>query len=192
MNSAERYAKQRTMQEAILTYYDKLSDKPDYLQYEDYSNVDDEIKKKFRRGTAPVPRTTQTDLTPFKERFGYELPYEIQDYINLFWHSYICGFIDDKNYTEEYSDGIVLFEVIKYKNEKDDDVICHEHGLMDLSEKWGKNYDGKFIPVGWTGYCAADILYEVKTGKIFCANFEGDGVFQIADSLAQLISKLEP
>lgn len=192
MEAAFRQAQRKAMEEAILTYYDKLRDKPDYLQYEDYSNVDDEIKKKFRRGTAPVPRSTQTDFTAFRERFGYELPYEIQNYINLFWHSYISGFIDE---LKDWREAVVLFDVIKYKNENDNDVVYHKFGIIELAESWETEnfpHKGKYIPVGWTGYCGSDILYEIETGKMFCRDFLGNGVIEIADSLPQLISKLEP
>lgn len=190
MKLIERCVQKSAMKKAILEYYQKVQNLDyNYCQYEDYSNVDDEIKAQFQHGKAPVRRNTKTDFKVFKDHFGYELPQEIQDYINLFWHSYIVGFIDGiESYTDEAID---LFQVIKYKNENDNDMLYHECGIMYLAEhreKYEKDTD-KYIPVGWTDYYGSDILYEVKTGKIFC-DFYKEKV-QIADSLTQLIIKLK-
>lgn len=117
---------------AFKSYYEKLISKPDYFQNEDYSNVDVNIRACFRNGTAPVKRNSRTDFGIFREKYGYDMPSEIQEYINLYWHSYISGF---NHKMKQYSDeAVILFQVLKYQGENDNDVLYHKFGLLELSD----------------------------------------------------------
>lgn len=178
---------------AFKSYYERLISKPYYFQNEDYSNVDVNIRACFRNGTVPVKRTSGTDFSIFREKYGYDLPSEIQEYINLYWHSYISGF---NHKMKQYSDeAIILFQVLKYQGENDNDVLYHRCGLLELSDQWIK-YGGdihRFIPVGWTGYSGGDILYNTETSQIHITDLDENIIEDaIADSLSDLIKYLVP
>lgn len=181
------------MQKAFSSYYGKLASKPHYFKNEDYSNVDVNIKACFRNGILPVKRDSETDFSVFREKYGYSVPKEIQEYINLYWHGYICGFIQKMRlYSDE---AVILFPVLKYQGENDNDVLYHRFGLLDLSDQWTK-YGGdihKYIPVGWTGYSGGDVLYNIETSQIHITDLDENIIDNpIADSLSDLIKCLMP
>lgn len=181
------------MLNAFSSYYEKLVSKPDYFQNSDFRNTDTYIKKHFRNGILPVKRDSETDFSVFRKKYGYSLPIEIQEYINLYWHGYICG---RSTKMQQYSDEvIILFSVLKYQGENDNDVLYHKFGLLDLADQWvkyGGNID-KFIPVGWTGYSGGDILYNTETFNIHITDLDENIIKDpIADSLCDLIKHLVP
>lgn len=178
---------------AFKSYYEKLISKSDYFQNENYNNVDINIKAHFRNGIFPVKRNSETDFSVFREKYGYTLPEEIQEYINLYWHGYICGFSEKMRlYSDE---AVILFPVLKYQGENDNDVLYHKFGLLELSDQWTK-YGGnihKFIPVGWTGYSGSEVLYNTETLSIHITDLDGNIIEDpIADSLSDLIRCLVP
>lgn len=54
------------------------------------------LKKGIDKGVFLVKRKDETDLSVFEEKYGYTLPTEINDYINLFWHPCIRGYCNTK------------------------------------------------------------------------------------------------
>lgn len=181
------------MLNAFSSYYGKLASRPDYFQNSDFSNTDTYIKNHFRNGTLPVKRDSETDFSVFRKKYGYSLPIEIQEYINLYWHGYICG---RSAKMQQYSDeSIILFSVLKYQGENDNDVLYHRFGLIELSDLWIK-YGGdihKFIPVGCTGYSGSEVLYNTETFNIHITDLDGNIIEDpIADSLSDLIKCLVP
>ena len=85
-----------------------------------------------------VPRTAKTDTVPFRERFGFRLPDDIADYINLFWHTSIYGAYDCFKQIEngdgyyKFDEELVLFPVLKHNGGSDDDVLFQESGVSSL------------------------------------------------------------
>lgn len=148
-----------------------------------------------------VPRTAQTNFAPFRERFGFELPDDIKDYINLFWHPYISGAYDCYKQNEEggyyqFDEGPVLFSVLKHIGESDDDVLLHKYGVYDLTAELYDDYEEcsevkEYISIGWTGYAAHAVLYRIATGEIYLQSWREDRVADdkpIAGSFAELIN----
>ena len=180
------------MRRAILSDYERLKNYPDYFQNEDYSQVDKFIKNKFNKGITPIERTSKTNVDIFYKKYGYDLPKEIQYYINIFWHSYISGFNKEM---QKYSDeAITLFQVLKYQNESDDEVIYHKCGLMYMADDFIECSGDiqKFIPIGWTGCSGGYVLYEVNTSKIYITDLDDNLIkTPIAGNLAELIGELE-
>ncbi|MCH5268102.1 MAG: hypothetical protein J1E62_07135 [Lachnospiraceae bacterium] len=174
------------MYKTITDYFKK---RPIYN--EKFSDVCSEIKDKFNEGSKPVLRESKTSTALFEKEFGYKLPDEIDEYINLFWHAYIYG------YCLNAPECIVLFSVLKKEGDSDNDILFYSDGLITISHEWEEIGDiQKYIPIGWLGYSGAWVLYEVKSGKIFLEDVDSgiDGVIgeqPIADSLCELISKLE-
>lgn len=175
------------MENAIKHYFEKLKEYPHYYQNEDFSGISNEIKKEFRGGMIPVRRKDKTNVSLFEKEFGYQLPIEIVDYINIFWHPWIMGRFN----TQE---SIVLFSVLKKEGDSSDDVLFYENGLMTIAEEWKETGDiQKYIPVGWLGYSGTYVLYEVKSNNIFLENADIDGEIEdkpIAGSLKELINNL--
>lgn len=177
------------MRKAIENYYKKLKKYPDYYIDEDFSEVSREIRKKFKYGIIPIKRTDRTDISIFKKVYGYDLPDEIDSYINLFWHSYICGFAG----THEY---IILFQVLKKEGDDSNDVLFYKQGLMELAEHWSKIGDiQRYIPIGWLDYSGSYVVYEVKTGNIYVEDLDANeaGVLEdkpVAGSLKELINNM--
>ena len=107
------------MKKALMSYSKKAKEQPDFF-IRCQSDLEDavpelvaEIKEKFL-----VPRTAKTDTEPFRERFGFRLPDDIVDYINLFWHMSIYGAYDCFKQIEngdgyyKFDEGLVLFPVL--------------------------------------------------------------------------------
>ena len=94
------------MRETIQNYFEKTKQYPNYYSNEDFSIICDDIKKEIDAGVFFVKRKDETDLSVFEEKYGYTLPTEINDYINLFWHPCIRGYCNTK-------ESIVLFSVLK-------------------------------------------------------------------------------
>lgn len=184
------------MKNAIISYYQKLriahTISNDYLSEEAKSKADEDVIAKLEGGTVPLVRNSKTDFKLFEERYGYALPNEIREYIDLFQHGYIWGF---NRKMRKYSDeGIILFEVVKYSGESDEELLYHKHGLFHLADFYVK-YGGdikRFIPIGWTGYSGGDVLYEVDTSKIYITDLDENLIEDpIANSLAELITDFE-
>lgn len=157
-----------------------------------------EIQKRFL-----VPRTAQTNFAPFREKFGFELPDDIKDYINLFWHPHIAGAFDcykqdEKGGYYKFDEGPVLFSVLKHIGETDDDVLFQKYGVYDLTAELYEDYEEcpevrEYISIGWTGYAAHAVLYKTATGEIYLQSWREDRVADdkpIAGSLSELINKI--
>lgn len=177
------------MKMAIKSYYNRMKKYPNYYENEDFSEISIEIKKKFKKGTIPIERNDKTDVSLFKKAFGYDLPDEIEGYINLFWHSYISGYLGNR-------ECIVLFPVLKKEGDSSNDILFYKNSLMPMAEEWSEMGDiQKYIPVGWLGYSGAYVLYEVKTNKIYLEDItaDTDGEIEnipIASCLKELIENM--
>ena len=112
------------MRGTIQNYFEKTKQYPNYYTNEDFSNIFNDIKKEIDEGVFLVKREDKTDLSVFEEKYGYTLPTEINDYINLFWHPCIRGYCNTKEWEEMgdikkfipigwlgYSGRYVLYEV---------------------------------------------------------------------------------
>ncbi len=172
------------MKTAIKNYFDKLKVYPNYYRNEDFSKISSEIKNKFVGGIVPIERQDKTNIEIFKEEFGYELPMEIADYINIFWHPYISGYLTTK-------EAIILFSVLKKEGDTGDDILFYENNLISMARQWAEiGCIEKYIPIGWLAYSGSYVLYEVKSSKIFIENIDVDGEVEnesIANSLRELI-----
>lgn len=176
------------MRAAIKSYFEKLQKYPDYYENEDFHEISDEIKGRFRKGIIPIERKTETDVLLFAKEFGYSLPEEIAEYINIFWHPWISGYGCDP-------ECIVLFSVLKKQGDSDDDILYYINSLIPLAKEWAENGDIHcYIPIGWLGYSGSYVLYETQTGKIFLEDRDVEGKVEdkpIANSLRDLIMKLD-
>ena len=176
------------MIEAILSYAAKADNNPNYCNtFEfDFQKINSNIRKQMENGDFFLRRTTITNFKIFEETFGYKLPPDIGDLINLFWHPYIYGYY-------KIHECIILFSCHQHKTETDDDVLRQKDGIIDIATTWRDTYDGditRYLPIGWTGYSGKYILYELSTGRIFCEDFDNDGEPEkepIADSVKELI-----
>lgn len=176
------------MKKAIQKYFEKLKDYPLYYVNEDFSDVSSEIKREFDKGTYLIERTTKTDISIFEKEFGYELPKEIKEYINLFWHPCISGYYNTR-------EAVVLFPVLKKEGNSGNDLLFYKNGLIAMAENWSKiGGSNEFIPIGWLGHSGSYVLYDVKSNKIFLENTDIDGqaeIEPIANSLKELIDNLQ-
>lgn len=176
------------MKRAIRNYFSKLEKYPDYYKNEDFSKISKEIKSNFVGGIVPVERKDRTNVDLFRKEFGYELPIEIENYINMFWHPHISGYFTT-------TDTIILFCVLKKEGDSADDILFYENNLITMARQWAEMGDiEKYIPIGWLAYSGTYILYEVKSNKIFIEDMDIDGEVQqepIADSLKELISNMD-
>ena len=76
-------------------------------------------------------------MSVFEEKYGYTLPTEINDYINLFWHPCIRGYCNTKEF-------IVLFSVLKKEGDSSDDILFYENSLISMAKDWEKmDIDGE-------------------------------------------------
>lgn len=91
--------------------------------------IPDGIKKEIDKGVFLVERKDETDLSVFEEKYGYTLPTEINDYINLFWHPCIRGYCNTK-------ESIVLFSVLKKEGDSSDDILFYENSLISMAKDW--------------------------------------------------------
>ena len=175
------------MRETIQNYFEKTKQYPNYYSNEDFSTICDGIKKEIDKGVFLVKRKDETDLSVFEEKYGYTLPTEINDYINLFWHPCIRGYCNTK-------ESIVLFSVLKKEGDSSDDILFYENSLISMAKDWEKMGDiKKFIPIGWLGYSGEYVLYEVSSHNIFLENMDIDGEVEdkpIANSLKELINNM--
>lgn len=180
------------MKKAIENYYQIIRETiPDYFENdrELHSKVREDIAFKMCNGYFPVKRTEKTNVSIFKARFGYELPEEIEQYINIFWHTYISGFCHSK-------ECIILFPVLPLEGDGVNELLFYNNGIMCLAEQWSKIGDiSKYIPIGWLDYTGSWVLYEIKTKNIFLedALADKDGILEknpIAQSLKELITKI--
>ena len=140
-----------------------------------------------------------------------ELPDDIKDYINLYWHSYIEGAYDCYKQDEngeyyKFDEGPILFPVLKHNHETDDDVLFQKNGVYNLTEQLYENckkehpgcYDitdevKEYICIGWTGYAAHAVLYKIATGEIYLESWREDRLADdkpIAGSLSELINNI--
>ena len=184
--------------------------RPNYYNPGKYEGVVSELKTEFQRSIL-VPRTTKTNLEPFRSTFGFELPDDIKDYINLYWHSYIEGAYDCYKQDEngeyyKFDEGQILFPVLKHNRETDDDVLFQKNGVYDLTEQLYKNCKKEhycceditkkvkeYICIGWTGYAAHAVLYKIATGEIYLESWREDRLADdkpIAGSLSELINNI--
>ena len=176
------------MKTAIHNYFQKLKSYPNYFANEDFSKICNEIKRELDAGVFLVERMKETDISIFEKEFGYQLPIEIERYINLFWHPCISGYCK----TEE---AIVLFSVLKKTGDLVDDILFYKNSLITMSKEWEKFGDiQKFIPIGWLSYSGRYVLYEVSSNYIFLENIDIDGEVEdkpIANSLKELINSMD-
>ena len=72
------------MRKEITKYFEKNNKSFSYYyDSEDFSNLDKDIKCFFKRyGILPKERKDKTDISLFKEEFGYQLTDEIAKYIS--------------------------------------------------------------------------------------------------------------
>ena len=104
------------MKEALLNYRQKALKLGQFWMPDEFHDVIPEMAEELKRNFL-IPRTTKTDFSPFRDRFGYELPDEIKEYMSLYWHSYVTGVYDCMQQNEtgyyKFDDSIVLFSVMK-------------------------------------------------------------------------------
>lgn len=117
------------MRRAIQNYFEKTKQYPNYFTNEDFSNICDDIKKEIDKGVFLIKRKYETDLSVFEEKYGYTLPTEISDYINLFWHHCISGYCNTK-------ESIVLFSVLKKEGDSSDEILFYENSLISMAKDW--------------------------------------------------------
>lgn len=182
------------MKSTIENYYKRVRvEAPDLFrnEFKLHSRVSRDISMDFGNGCYPVLRTDKTDFEPFMAEFDFELPDEIKDYVSIFWHTYISGYI------KEYRLGdLVLFPVLKFENDSANDVLFGESGVIELTKRWYNISDEKgYVAIGWLGYSGGYILYNVKTHEIYLEDTgaDVDGLVEkkpIAGSLKELINKL--
>lgn len=169
-------------------YFEKMKEYPDHYANEDFSAICKDIKEEIDAGIFLVERKDKTDLSVFEKEYGYALPTEIEEYINLFWHPCISGYCNTK-------ESIVLFSVLKKAGDTSDDILFYENSLITMSKEWRKIGDvQKFIPIGWLGYSGGYVLYEVSSHNIFLENMDIDGEIEekaIANSLKELIDNMD-
>lgn len=125
------------MRETIQNYFEKTKQYPNYYSNEDFSTICDDIKKEIDAGVFLVKRKDETDLSVFEEKYGYTLPTEINDYINLFWHPCIRGYCNTK-------ESIVLFSFLKKEGDSSDEILFYENSLISMAKDWEKmDIDGE-------------------------------------------------
>lgn len=199
------------MKDALLYHRQKvLARKGGFFNPSEYEGVVPELLPALQTDFL-VPRTTKTDLSRFREHFGFDLPADLADYINLYWHSYICGAYDCMKQSEdgswyEFDEGPVLFSVLRHAGETDDDVLFQKYGIINLTDElYEESAEAvqcdhappelmqearEFISIGWTGYAAHAVLYHIRTGEIYLGSWRTDRVADdkpIAHSLSELI-----
>ena len=175
------------MEKAILNYSLKAKDNPDYCDFVDFESMNPDIKRQIKNGEYFTRRNVPVDFTVFENTFGYKLPDDVGDLINLFQHPYIYGFYNNVH------ECIILFSCHKHKSEKDDDIMLQKDGIIDLGISWRDVFGGDithYLPIGWKAYSGSYILYELGTGRIFEEDFDEEGKPEkepFADSLKELI-----
>lgn len=178
------------MKQAIVNYFKRLEQYPNYYKNSNFADVSVDIKTSFCHGIKPIERKVASDVSYFEKTYGYKLPQEICSYINDFWHPYVMGYC-------ESSECIVLFSVLKKEGDSNDDILFYEDGLMTMAKEWNEIGDvQKFIPIGWLGYSGGYVLYEVKTQNIFLEDMDADNDGEIADkpiasSMKELINSMK-
>lgn len=181
------------MKNAIEKYYKKLRENTIGYFSQDaemHNKVSRDIASQFCDGYYPVERMEKTDLSLYSNEFGYELPNEIQEYINIYWHTYISGYCCSR-------ECIVLFPVLKMEDDNCNDILYYHNGIIYLARQWMKIGDiRKHIPIGWLNYSGSFVLYEISSHKIYLEDIAAnkDGVLEkeaIADNLVQLINNLK-
>lgn len=190
------------MKDALLNYCKKTIVNSVQNGFRQFDGVVPELKNEIQKSFL-VPRTTRTNLAPFREKFGFELPDDIKDYINLFWHPYIAGAYDCYKQNEQggyykFDEGPVLFSVMKHIGETDDDVLFQEYGVYALTAELYEDYEEcsevkEYICIGWTGYAAHAVLYKIASGEIYLQSWREGKVADdkpIAGSLSELINKI--
>ena len=190
------------MKNALMNYSNKAIAHSAFGSPREYEGVVPELAAEIQKSFL-VPRTTLTNFAPFRERFGFELPDDIKDYINLFWHPYIDGAYDCYKQNEEggyykFGEGPILFSVLKHIGKTDDDVLFQKYGVFDLTAELYEDYGEcsevkEYISIGWTGYAAHAVLYKIATGEIYLQSWREDRVADdkpIASSLPELINKI--
>lgn len=203
------------MKNALMRFSKKALEIPDFFTkcQSDLENAIPELITEIKKNFL-VSRTTKTDLEPFREKFGIELPEDIKEYINLYWHTYIFGIFDCYKQNDsgdgyyKFDEGFVLFPVVKHKGETDDDVLFQKNGVYELTEELYTDYENDeddpfhdllvkevkdYLCIGWTEYSAFKILYKVSTGEIYLESMVENRVADdkpIANSLSEFISKL--
>lgn len=154
----------------------------------EYKNADLQRYKEIDEGVFLIERKDETDLSVFEEKYGYTLPTEINEYINLFWHPCISGYYNTK-------ESIVLFSVLKKEGDSNDNILFYKNSLISMAKDWEEIGDiKKFIPIGWLSYSGGYVLYEVSSHNIFLENMDIDGEVEdkpIANSLKELINNID-
>lgn len=178
------------MRKAILNYYNKLKEYPQYYCNESFDEISKDIKDKFKQGIVPIERKDNTNVSLFETEFGSKLPDEIEKYINIFWHPCISGYLFD-------SECIILFSVLKKEGDSVDNILYYKNNLITMSNDWRDIGDiHSYIPIGWLGYSGTYVLYEIRSGRIFLEDRHSDvdGKIEqepIAHSMCELINRLE-
>ena len=181
-----------TLKDTIDTYIQKI--KLHDIKYSSmipYSKISADIKDEFSRGNFFLKKTEYTDTSLFKKEFGYELPQDLQEYLNLYWHPGIFGW-------DKFYECIVLDAVLKYENESADDVFTGTHGLIYHAKKWRDLFGGninEYLPIGILVSPESYVLYEIKTGRIFMEDADNEGKPEkepFENSLKELIQHLQP
>lgn len=173
---------------SIQKYFERIEKYPNFYDNENFDLICNEIKQKFDKRVFLVERKEKTDLTIFEKEFGYKMPTEIEEYINVFWHPCISGYCN----TEE---AIVLFSVLKNEGDSSDDILFYKNSLFTMCKEWERIGDiKKLIPIGWLGYSGGYVLYEISSHDIFVENMDIDGEVEdkpIAHSLKELINGMD-
>ncbi len=181
------------MKNTIEDYYKRVREEaPDLFKSEGkmHDGVSDDISGVFGNGLYPVLRNIKGDFGQFVKEFGFELPQEIKDYMSIFWHTYIIGYIREYRLGE-----LVLFPVLKFENDSED-VLLYKNGVIELTKKWYDISSEKdYVVIGWLGYSGGFVLYNLENNKIYLedVNADEEGVVckePVAGSLKELIGKL--
>lgn len=121
------------MKKTLINYSNKISKIAGYYDNVAFDNVNTEIKKVFAQGIYFIQRNSKTNVTNFMFEFGYKLPDDVCDYVNLYWHPWISGYVS-------LPECIVLFSVLKHEDESDDDILYQRNGLISMAREWSRKY----------------------------------------------------
>ena len=175
------------MKKALLSYAEKAKNNPGYCTELIIPN--ERIRQLFEKRQFFSERKSSTSLDLFEKEFGYKLPDDVVDLINLFWHTEIYGYY-------KITECIILFSCHNHLTESDSDILLQKGGIIELARSWRADYKGDinhFLPIGWTGYSGRYILYELNSGRIFEEDLDNDGSpvrEPFAGSLKELIQNL--
>lgn len=178
------------MKKAIQLYKSQLIGTNISYNFFNFTDVASDLKAHFDVGDFFVERQEKTSFDIFKKEMGYQLPQDICEYINAYWHPGIFGYY-------KIDECIVLFPVVRYVGDTVDSILLQKDGLIDTAKRWRKIFGGDithYLPIGYLSYTETEVLYEIDSGKIFLEDMDKDGFPEtepFSESLMELISNMK-